>query len=80
MKDLAEKLADISKVEVPPRMAGRRMSMILSPDRTKIEQLKRREAVSGRRQPETETAAGAGEEAAAVGTGEGAHAEATARG
>jgi translation initiation factor IF-3 len=43
MKEIAQALTDIAKVEVPPRLFGKRMSMILSPDRVKIEQLKRRE-------------------------------------
>ena len=44
INDITQKLADIAKVEVPPRMAGRRMSTIYAPDRVKIEQIKRREA------------------------------------
>lgn len=42
MKEITETLSDISKVEVPPRMMGRRMSMILGPDKAKIERVKRR--------------------------------------
>jgi translation initiation factor IF-3 len=44
MQGIIEQLADLAKVEVPPRMLGRRITMILSPDRAKIEQLKQREA------------------------------------
>ncbi|MHC4079854.1 MAG: translation initiation factor IF-3 [Planctomycetota bacterium] len=44
MQDIIEQLADLAKVEVPPRMLGRRITMILAPDRAKIEQLKQREA------------------------------------
>jgi translation initiation factor IF-3 len=42
MQEIIEDLADISKVETPPRLAGRRMTMILTPERAKIEQVKRR--------------------------------------
>ena len=33
MKNICETMADISKVESPPRMMGRRMTMVLAPDR-----------------------------------------------
>ncbi len=46
MREIIEKLSDVAKVEVPPRIVVRRMTMILAPDRTKIEQLKRREAAA----------------------------------
>lgn len=42
MRGITEQLGDVSKVETPPRMFGRRMTMILAPDRTKIEQYKRK--------------------------------------
>jgi translation initiation factor IF-3 len=42
MQEIINELADISKVETPPRLAGRRMTMILTPERAKIEQVKRR--------------------------------------
>ena len=44
MKEIANALADISKVEMPPRLAGRRLNMIIAPEKAKIEQIKRREA------------------------------------
>ncbi len=44
MQEIIEELADISKVEMPPRQAGRRMTMMLAPDKPKIEQVKRRQA------------------------------------
>jgi len=34
MKNICEELADISKVETPPRMMHRRMTMVLAPDHT----------------------------------------------
>lgn len=66
MKSITEKLSDIAKVEVPPRMAGRRMTMILAPDKPKIEAIKRREEsiktqkeVEARKKKEAEESASA---------------------
>jgi len=42
MRQIIAELADIGKVEVPPRMMGRRMSMIIGPDKAKVDQLKRK--------------------------------------
>lgn len=42
-RDIIERLSDIAKVEMPPRLNGRRMTMILAPDKAKIQQVKRRE-------------------------------------
>lgn len=33
MNDICEQLQDIAKVEAPPKMMGRRMTMLLTPDR-----------------------------------------------
>jgi translation initiation factor IF-3 len=55
MKEIIEKLSDISKVEISPRMAGRRMSVILSPDKPKIEAILRRQAKSAPAAPRTAT-------------------------
>jgi translation initiation factor IF-3 len=44
MRDIVEQMSDVSKLEVAPRQMGRRMTMILAPDRAKIDQLKRRQA------------------------------------
>lgn len=44
MNGIIEQLSDIAKLDTPPRMAGRRMNAIFSPDKAKIEQIKRREA------------------------------------
>ena len=41
MKDIMETLSDVAKVETPPRMAGRRMTMILAPDKAKVEAYKK---------------------------------------
>lgn len=42
LREVVEALADISKVETPPRKMGRRMSMILGPDKPKVEAYKRK--------------------------------------
>lgn len=42
MDDIVNQLSDVAKVEVPPRMAGRRMTMILAPDKAKVEAWKRK--------------------------------------
>ena len=55
MNEIIEQLADISKVEMSPRQAGRRMTMMLAPDKPKIEQIKRR-AASIKHQKEVEAA------------------------
>jgi translation initiation factor IF-3 len=36
MSEIIEKLSDISKVETPPKFAGRRQTMVLTPDKIKI--------------------------------------------
>lgn len=46
MKQIVERLSDIAKLETHPRQTGKRMSMILAPDKSKIEQVKRREAAA----------------------------------
>lgn len=42
LKKIIETLADISKVETPPKQAGRQMTLLLTPDRQRIESLKQR--------------------------------------
>jgi translation initiation factor IF-3 len=42
MKDVIDTLDDIAKVELAPRMAGRRMNMILAPDKRKVDQYKKK--------------------------------------
>ncbi len=44
MREIIERLSDVAKVEVPPRTVVRRMTMILAPDKAKIDQIKHREA------------------------------------
>ena len=44
MKHVMDTLEDVAKVETPPRMAGRRMTMIMSPDKSKISRIKQQVA------------------------------------
>ena len=37
MKEIVEKLSDLGKVELAPRMMGRRMTVILAPDKPKVD-------------------------------------------
>jgi len=39
MTSIIEQLSDISKVELEPRMAGRRQTMVLAPDKIKIKKI-----------------------------------------
>jgi translation initiation factor IF-3 len=50
MQEIIEKLADISRVETPPRLAGRRMSVIIAPDKPKIDAILRKQN-AGAKQP-----------------------------
>jgi len=40
MSEIAQELGDVGRVEMTPRLAGKRMSMIMVPDRAKIDALK----------------------------------------
>lgn len=53
MDHVIETLGDISKVEMEPRMAGRRMSILLSPDKNKISQVQRQQAKDASRATES---------------------------
>ncbi len=57
MAGIIEKMSNVAKVEVPPRLMGRRLTMILAPDRAKIEQYKRQ----GQSPPEEPVAEPTGE-------------------
>ena len=48
MDDIILRLADLAKVEVPPRLNGRRMGMILVPEKQKIEAYKKRMIAEGK--------------------------------
>lgn len=52
MDHVIKTLEDISKVEMDPRMAGRRMSILLSPDKNKISQLQRQQAKEAASEPQ----------------------------
>lgn len=54
MRDIIERLSDIAKLETPPRQTGKRLTMILAPDKSKIEQVKRREAAAKQKATEAE--------------------------
>jgi translation initiation factor IF-3 len=51
MDDIIEQLADISKVETPPKFAGRRQTMVLAPDKTKIQSMLAIQAKEQKEQP-----------------------------
>jgi translation initiation factor IF-3 len=40
MSEIAQELEDVGRVEMTPRLAGKRMSMIMVPDRAKVDALK----------------------------------------
>ena len=44
MNDIVEQMSDVAKLEVPPRFVGRRITMILAPDKARIERIKQRQA------------------------------------
>tara|TARA_B100002052_G_C15798181_1_gene559773 strand:+ start:214 stop:786 length:573 start_codon:yes stop_codon:yes gene_type:complete len=63
MAHVISTLEDIAKVEMEPRMAGRRMSIIMSPDKNKINQVMREEAAKGTAEtPPSESAPPAAEQ------------------
>ncbi len=42
MTEIVEQMSDVAKLEVPPRFVGRRITMILAPDKARIERIKQR--------------------------------------
>ncbi len=40
MKEITDALSDVGKIETSPRFAGRRMTMIIAPDKAKIQRIK----------------------------------------
>jgi translation initiation factor IF-3 len=44
MTEIVEQMSDVAKLEVPPRFVGRRITMILAPDKARIERIKQRMA------------------------------------
>ncbi len=63
MREIIEAMSDVAKVELGPRFVGRRITMILAPDKPKIEQFKQRQAALDAAAPAT---ADAGREPAAT--------------
>ena len=56
--DVTKLLGGIAKVENPPRMEGRFLSMILVPDREGVAEAKKQAEVEAKAQAESEAAAG----------------------
>ena len=54
LKQICEDLSDIAKVEMAPRWVGRQTSIVLSPDKDKIEAIKRKMTQEERDQEEVE--------------------------
>lgn len=46
LQGVVEKLSDIGKVETPPRQMGRRVSMIIAPDKNKVAAYKRKHGLA----------------------------------
>ena len=56
MRDIFGQLEDIAKMELAPRMAGSRMTMVVSPDRQKVQKIEndqKREAARAAESPES---------------------------
>ena len=67
MEEIAQALSDIGRVELTPRLNGKRMSMIMVPDRTKIDSVKKKSggaAKSAKAPAKAASEKGAGEKAA----------------
>jgi translation initiation factor IF-3 len=47
--DVINRLIDLGKLEMAPRLNGKRLNAIISPDKNKIEQWKRKEEAAGRK-------------------------------
>lgn len=71
LKEICEELGDIAKVESMPKHMGRQVSLILAPDKAKIEAVKRRQAAAEEKAkaaaPQEETATAPEEEKAEAG-------------
>jgi len=55
MTEIVEQMSDVAKLEVPPRFVGRRITMILAPDKARIERIKQR--IAAKKQDAEATAA-----------------------
>jgi enolase len=49
VQDVIQRLLDLGKLEAAPRLNGKRINAIISPDKNKIEQWKRKEQAAGRK-------------------------------
>jgi translation initiation factor IF-3 len=49
IQDVISRLVDLGKLELAPRLNGKRINVIIAPDRQKIEQWKRKEQAAGRK-------------------------------
>ena len=72
MRDIIAELEELGKLETSPRMAGRRMSVILGPDKRKIDAYRRKMEAEGKATEEKDPKVA--EEAAAVASAEAAEA------
>jgi len=63
LREIVDMLSDVAKVEVPPRTSGRQVTLILAPDKPKIEGIKRKKA---REEEQVKKDADAAAEAAAA--------------
>lgn len=63
LRDVVEALEDVAKVDTPPRKMGRRMSMIISPDKPKVEAYKRKQEKAKQDDEAAKKAASEAEEA-----------------
>jgi len=75
LQDVVKELGEICKVDSPPRFAGRRCSMVISPDKNRVEAIKRRQAQEAKaaeedKQAEAGEAAEAADQAAPAGASE----------
>jgi translation initiation factor IF-3 len=61
MREITDELADIAKAETSPRMMGKRMSMIFAPDKSKVDQYKRKLEKEAKLRAQEQAAAPAGE-------------------
>lgn len=50
LRQIVDMLSDVAKVEVPPRTSGRQVTLILAPDKPKIEAIKRKQAQAKQRE------------------------------
>ncbi len=58
LRKIVDELSDIAKMETPPRSMGRRTTLILAPDKPKIQNIRRREEAEQREQEQSESESG----------------------